>query len=387
MDFMENVVFINSLKPRIAYGVTGRSDFGTNRSMSTYSADGEYFMDGAWVVGYSPSRNANPQLGWEKLTSINAGFDFSVLNNRLYGSIEWFNRQSSDLLYNYRAPQPPFVHNTILVNVGTTENKGIEAALNGIIIKNRDWGWNTGLNFSYGTSKVKSLSDQIYHATHIDMYRKPGIGTDEYFFRYTDGSKVGQFYGYEHAGVNEQGNLLIYNDKGEKVTVSNAKNEYKKEIGNGAPTTFLSWNNTVRYKNFDLSAFCRGGFGFEIFNMRRYGMGLIRSGTDNVLRDAYTDYADVTQDGGGVITSFFLEKGNYFKIENITLGYNVPLTSNRLIENFRISLTAKNVYTFTDYKGNDPSIVNVNGLTPSIDINNAYPLASQFSLGVNVTFK
>jgi hypothetical protein len=386
MSFMSNMTSINSLKPRVAYGVTGRSDFDTNRSMSTYSNDGEYLMDGSWVVGYSPALNANPNLGWEKLQSINVGIDFSFWN-RLTGSIEWFNRQSSDLLYNYVAPQPPFIHSNILVNLGTTENKGIEVALDGSIIKKRDWGWNSGINYSYGTTTLTKLSDQIYNAAYVRLYRKPGIGTDEYFFYTFEGSKVGQFYGYEHAGISEDGYLLIYNDNGEKVTISEAKEEYKKNIGNGSPTSYLSWSNTFRYKNIDLTAFCHGAFDFEIFNMRRYGMGLIRSGADNVLRDAYTKYANLTQDGGGVITSYFLEKGDYFKIDNITLGYNVPLSSRRFIENFRITLTAKNIYTFTGYTGNDPSIVNVNGLTPSIDVNTAYPLATQFSLGVNLIFK
>ena len=129
----------------------------------------------------------------------------------------------------------------------------------------------------------------------------------------------------------------------------------------------------------------RGAFGFEIFNMRKYGMGLKGSGTDNVLRKAYTDYADVNS-SGGIISSYFLEKGDYFKLDNVTLGYTLTPKSRQLVESFRIYLTAKNVFTLTGYEGNDPSIVTSTGITPGIDSNSAYPQATQVSLGITLRF-
>lgn len=118
-----------SLKPRISYGVTGRSDFDAYRSLSTYSGYGVYLIDNEWIKGYAPSLNANPDLAWEKSTAFNVGVDFVAFDSRLRGSVEYFDRRSQDLLYNYTAPQPPFIYNTILVNVGTTKNTGIEASL------------------------------------------------------------------------------------------------------------------------------------------------------------------------------------------------------------------------------------------------------------------
>ncbi len=385
MGFMKNASHIvKSLKPRISYGVTGRSDFDSYLSLATYSTKGSYFMDGQWVKGYAPSVNANPELGWEKSISTNVGIDF-VLWNRLRGSIDWFDRQSKDLLYNYTAPQPPFVYSTILVNVGTTQNQGIEVAIDGDIFKGTKVEWTSGINYSYGTTKLKVLSNNMYQASYVDLYQKPGVGSSEYFFRVQEGGKVGQFYGYEYAGV-EDGKMMIYTDQGEKVPVTEADVKYKRYIGNGTPTSYASWSNTLRYKNFDLNIFIRGAFGFDIFNMRKYGMGLQGCGTDNVLRDAYLKDKDIVT-GGGVISSFFLEKGDYVKLENVTLGYNFTPKPNKILEGMRVFLSAKNLFTLTGYSGNDPSIVSVNGLKPGVDTNSAYPVATQVSVGVTLRFK
>lgn len=384
MPFMHNyTTVVNSLKPRVSYGVTGRSDFDAYQSLATYSSKGSYFIDGKWVTGYAPSVNANNELGWEKSTAFNVGVDF-MFWNRLHGSIEYFDRRSQDLLYNYTAPQPPFVYSTILVNVGTTKNTGIELALDGDILVNTPVTWSSGINYSYGTTKLTKLSNDIYQASYLDLYQKPGVGTSEYFFRVQEGGKIGQFYGYEYAGV-EDGNMLIYNKDGEKVPVTKADPVDKRYIGNGAPSHFLSWNNTLRWRNWDLNIFFRGAFGFEIFNMRKYGMGLKGAGTDNVLRSAYLDDKDITT-GGGVISSFFLERGDYFKLENVTLGYTFTPKNRKLLENLRVYLSAKNLFTLTGYSGNDPSIVSTNGITPGVDSNSAYPTATQLSLGVTVTF-
>ncbi len=376
---------IQSLKPRFSYGVTGRSDFDAYRSLATYTSSGNYLIDGNWVTGYRPSVNANPKLGWEKSTSANYGIDFMFFN-RLYGSVEYFDRRSQDLLYNYTAPQPPFIYSTILVNVGTTKNTGVELTLTGDVFVDTPVKWTTGVNYSYGTTKLTKLSNDVYQASYLDLYQKPGVGISEYFFRVAEGGKIGQFYGYEYAGYDEDHNMLIYNAEGEKVPASSADPSDKKYIGNGAPSHFLTWNNTLRWTNFDLGVMFTGAFGFDIFNMRRYGMGLIGSGQDNVLRSAYLDDRDV-HTGGGVISSYFLEKGDYFKLENVTLGYTIPFKNRRLVDSLRVYLSAKNLFTLTKYSGNDPSIVTSTGITPGVDSNSAYPSATQVALGVTFRFR
>ena len=346
-----------SLKPRISYGVTGRSDFDAYKSLSTYSSRSSYFLNNQWVVGYAPSLNANPDLAWEK----------------------------SDLLYNYTAPQPPFIYDNILVNVGTTKNTGLEISLDYDVLSKTAVKWTTGVNWSTGSTKLTKLSSDVYKAAYLDLYLKPGLGTSEYFFRVEEGGTIGQFFGYEHAGVDENGMLLIYDNDGEARPVAQADPAWKRNIGNGAPKHFLSWSNSFRYKNFDLSLLFRSALGYKIFNMRKYGMGLKNCGTDNVLRTAYTDYNNINS-SGGVISSYFLENGNYFKLDNVTLGYTFTPKKRELIESLRVYLTAKNLFTLTAYEGNDPSIVTSNGITPGIDSNSAYPQATQLSLGVTLRF-
>ena len=374
-----------SLKPRISYGVTGRSDFDAYRSLSTYSSYGAYLIDGEWINGYAPSLNANPDLAWEKSTAFNIGLDFVALNSRLRGSVEYFDRRSQDLLYNYTAPQPPFIYSTILVNVGTTKNTGIEVSLEYDVLAKTALRWTTGVNWSMSETKLMKLSSDVYQMAYLDLYQKPGPGSSEYFFRVEEGGKIGQFYGYEHAGIDENGLLLIYDNEGNKVNASQADPSYKRNIGNGAPRHFLSWSNSFKYKSWDLSMLFRSALGYQIFNMRKYGMGLKGAGTDNVLRTAYTDYSNV-ESSGGIISSYFLENGNYVKLDNVTIGYTYRPKKRELVESLRVYLTAKNVFTLTGYEGNDPSIVTSTGITPGIDSNSAYPQATQLSLGITLRF-
>ncbi len=374
-----------SLKPRVSYGVTGRSDFNAYQSTPTYTANGAYYMDGKWVTGYAPSSNANTLLGWEKSKALNIGIDFEAIGSRLRGSVEYFDRRSEDLLYTYTAPQPPYVWDNILVNVGTTKNTGIEISLSYDVFAKKDFKWTTTANWSHGTTKFTKLSNDIYKTSYIDLYQKPGVGTNEYFFRVQEGGKVGQFWGFEYAGHDDNGNMLVFNKNNEAVLTTNVDASDKRYIGNGAPSDFLSWSNYWQYKNWDLSILFRGAFGFDIFNMRKYGMGLQLCGTDNVLRNAYIDDKDV-KSGGGVISSYFLEKGNYMKLDNVTLGYNFIPKNKEVLESVRLYIAAKNLFTLTGYKGNDPSIVTQTGVTPGVDVNSAYPTATQVSFGVTVRF-
>ena len=381
-SFMEPAsTVLKSLKPRFSYGVTGREPSDSYQSLSTYSQRHQYYIDGEWVVGYAPSSNANPILSWEKSESYNIGVDFDFWN-RLRGSVEYYIRRSPDLLYQYTAPQPPYVHPTILVNVGTTTNRGIEVSLNGDILSGKEVDWTMGVNYAYGRTYLTKLSSDIYKAAYLDLYQKPGVGTSEYFFRVEEGGEIGQFYGYEYAGTDESGNMLLYDNDGNKQPVGSADATWKRKIGNGAPKHTLSWSNQLSWKGFDLSILFTGAFDYDIFNMRKYGMGLQGCGTDNVLRTAYTKDKDV-KTGGGVISSYFLEDGSYFKLDNITLGYNWQW-QNKVVDGLRLYVTAKNVATFTGYSGNDPSIVAVNGITPGVDTSSAYPTATQFCLGVTL---
>lgn len=383
MPFMNGISIVNSLKPRVSYGVTGRSDFDPYLSQQTYKADGQYYMDGSWNTGFAPSVNANAALAWEKAVVTNVGIDFSLWN-RLRGSIEYYDRQSKDLLYRYTAPQPPFVYDKILVNVGTIQNRGFELSLDGDILTRTKVKWTSGILLSEGSTRLKVLSNDVFQSSYLDLALKGGPGTSEYFFRVEEGGKIGQFYGLKTAGVDDNGNMLVYNKADEIIPIGDAKIADKRFIGNGIPKFFLSWNNTFRYKNFDLNLFWRGAFGFDIYNNRLYGMGLEGCGSANVLSSAYE--TDLKQPGG-LISSYYLEKGNFFKLENVTLGYNFKPRENKYVNDLRVYLSAKNLVTITNYSGNDPSTVAVNGLEPGIDNSGSYPQATVVSLGLTIHFK
>lgn len=381
-EFMEPAKgVLKSLKPRFSYGVTGREPGDSYQSLATYATRYQYFMDGEWIVGYAPDKNANPILSWEKSESYNIGVDFDLWN-RLRGSIEYYIRRSPDLLYNYTAPQPPYVHPSILVNVGTTTNRGVEVSLNGDIFTGKKFSWNMGVNYAYGRTYLTKLSNDVYQASYLELYQKPGVGTSEYFFRVEEGGEIGQFYGYQFAGIDGNGNMLVLDNEGNAQSVGSADASWKRYIGNGTPKHMLSWTNRLEFYNFDLSILFTGAFDFDIFNMRKYGMGLSGCGTDNVLRTAYTTDKYV-KTGGGVISSYFLEDGSYFKLDNITLGYTFRWKE-KLVEGLRLYLTAKNIATMTRYSGNDPSIVAVTGITPGVDSSSAYPTAAQLCLGITL---
>ena len=382
MDFMQSVRWITSLKPRVSYGVTGRRG-GSNVSRPTYGSHGQYYMDGEWVKGYRPATNANPDLRWEKLVAVNAGIDFVLFNNRLRGSLDLYDRRSPDLLYNYTAPQPPFIHSSILVNVGETQNLGAELSLDGDIIMKKNFSWTSGINASTGYSKIRTLSNQIYGASYIDMLGTGGLGQTSYYYRYTEGSRIGTLYGYEAAGVNEYGDMMVYDNDGNVITAASANAAFKRYIGNTIPKLFLSWNNTFRYKNFDLSIFMNGAFGHMIYNNRRAG-NLQSSGNANVFRTAYTRDKDV-REYGGVVTSYFLEHGDFMKIQNVSLGYTLTPKS-EIIRSLRVFLTATDLYTITGYTGTDPALLSTNGLTPGVDNGTGYPETRVVTLGATVTF-
>ena len=383
MDFMKNATWVNSLKPRISFGVTGRRG-GSNVSRPTYGSHGQYYMDGQWILGYRPAANENPDLRWEKLVAYNLGVDFSFFNNRLRGSLDLYDRESPDLLYNYTAPQPPFIHSSILVNVGRTRNLGAELSVSGEIIQKKNFSWTSGINASVGYSKIVSLSNQIYGASYIDMLGTGGLGQTSYYYRYTEGSRLGTMYGYEAAGVNENGDMMVYDNDGNVITAASADASYKRYIGNTIPKLFLSWNNTLRYKNWDLNIFMNGAFGHMIYNNRRAG-NLIGSGNANVFRTAYTRDSAI-REYGGVVTSYFLERGDFMKIQNITLGYTFLPKKKDVLQSLRVFLTASDLYTFTGYTGTDPALLSTNGLTPGVDNGTGYPETRVVTLGATLTF-
>ena len=199
--------------------------------------------------------------------------------------------------------------------------------------------------------------------------------------------EIGSFYGLKYAGVDENGNMLVWKDAkegGEKILANGeASDADKTYIGHGTPRYILSWGNTLRYKDFDLSLYFQGRFDYSILNMYQMYYGLVAEPGINLIQDAYEKNGDIKS--GKVVCDYFLENGNYFKLDNITLGWN-PKVKTDWISNLRVYATMKNVFTLTKYSVMDPTSVNMNGLEPGISGLDVYPSARSFTFGVQITY-
>lgn len=383
MNFMQNVVFVNDLKIRGGFGVAGREGFDRYTSAATYSGAGRYMADGAWLRVFGPGNNPNPDLKWERAINYNLGLDFGIFNNRLSGSIDVYQRMSKDMIFDYDAPVPPMIHDRIFVNVGTIQNRGLELNLDYQVVNSQDFSYNINLVGSYNKSIIKSLSNDKYNRPFFDDYDLPSPGNPGRAYRNMEGHEIGSFYGLRYAGVDEMGRFLIYNKKGEKVLSSTKTEEDKAFIGNGIPKIQLSWNNSVRYKNFDLTLYFRGYFKYDILNLKQMYYGLQSVSNVNLLQDAFDRNAAIKSEKE--LSDYFLEKGDFLKLDVANLGYNMKFKNFRYINNMRVYFAVKNVFTITKYSGLDPAQVEITGFRPGIEDKGGYPTVRTFTLGLKVS--
>ena len=387
MGFMEGTRgWLDELRLRASYGVTGRNAGGDYASLSTYSSKGsQYLMDGEWVPGYGISRNSNPNLGWETAVVYDYGVDFEMLNHRLSGSLEYFDRRSEDLLYDYTAPQPPYVYSSITLNLGSTWNRGVELALNWRDNINRDWRYNIGATYSYSDARLHSIGNDVYAASYIDLGSAGGLGSSDHRFRLEEGTRIGTLRGFKYAGYTDDGQLLHETADGGTATKTSVKDDDKVTIGNTLPKHSFSLYFTVNYKQWDLTVNTRGLAGMDIWNNQLQSYGYPGVSAENLLKSAYTKYPYLTADNN-YLNSFFLEKGDWFKVEKISIGKNFRIPQNKFnFERVYIYLAATNLLTLTKFTGVDPSTVSSIGLEPGIaGSTNLY--ASRITLGVTAQF-
>lgn len=380
---------INDLKLRASYGETGRSGFPRYTSLSRYTGYGRYLNDdGQWIQVYGPANNYNANLQWEKAIAYNIGVDFALFDNRVSGSLDWFTRKSTDLLSNYDVPVGSYVQEQIFVNVGNTQSRGFELSVNWDAVKGKDFRYTASFIGSYAKSKLGSWSDQTFHSAYRYLQDLPSPGNPGPAYRLEDGVELGSFYGYKYAGVDADGKILIWKDGvvgKEKIIASSEGNADRDRtyIGHGMPRFELSLGNTISYKNIDLSLFFRSRLDYQILNLYQMYYGLQAEPGVNLLRDAYGRNGQITS--GKVITDYFLEDGDYLKLENVTLGWS-PKLGVKQINNFRVYATVRNAFTITGYSGLDPATVGVVGLTPGYGDLNVYPTTRTFSFGAQITF-
>ena len=386
-NFMKDITWIDDLKIRGDYGVTGNQDFGSYNSISTMSGFGDYYYNGKYFQVWGPGNNVNPDLKWEKGKNWNIGLDFSVLNNRIYGSLNYFNRRQQDLLGNYTVPVPPNIHNETFVNVGTMKNSGFEFDLNFNVVDTKDFSYSFGVIGSTMSNKFVDFSNSEYVGRDYDNRVSTSDPYPDYTLqRIEKGQSVGNFHMWRYAGISSEGEWLVYDKDGDIIRASQATDDDRCIVGNGMPKFTMSTTHNFRYRNFDLALFFRGAFDYDIFNIHDFYYGT-RNFTGNQLKKAYGKNFDISPNATTVVSDYFLERGDYFKLDMITLGYTLRLPQCRFLDRVRVYGSVKNVFTLTKFSGVDPTSYDVNGLEPGATGSRSYyPQTRQFIAGVQIDF-
>lgn len=392
--YWENDIF-SQLKARVGYGVTGALPGPNGLAQDLWVYD---FGGGGTV---SKARDANPDLKWEEKAEINIGVDYTMLDDKLSGSIDVYQRNITDFILEVAVDVTQFPSGTQYQNAGELQTRGLEISLDYDAIQNQDLFWNTGLVFStYKTTLEEFIIDEQMRAN----LGAPGQNSTN-MVRVAVGEEIGQIWGPVFSGqvandgspimvdLNGDGNLIV--DQGSAL----ADDGDFKQLGNGIPDFEIGWTNNLSWKNWDLNAFFRGAFGHSLVNTYRAFYEPIDPGAINSYNRVITDKAveglTVAQ-----FSSLYVEKADFVKLDNVTLGYNFDVSDIESFRSIRAYFSIENAFTITNYTGIDPEPVLVdpgtvdNGgrlgggdvLSPGIDRRNNYFTARTFTFGVNIGF-
>jgi hypothetical protein len=397
-EFMKNVSWVNFLKLRLGYGVTGNQDAISAYSTLLLLGGSSHYFDPSnsanqYPEAYSTSQNQNPDLKWEERKGKNVGLDFALFNNIITGDMNYFNDKTVNLLYNYTLPSPPYYpvppnnQAVVLANVGDLTNKGFELSLNAKIISQRDLTWTVGGQISFVKTTVTNLSGSFQgHKITTDniaggVAEGRGLSSNPITFL-----KLGYspyvFYLPHYEGVDKSGNQLFDSAGVAKVPYAHSTNYYI----DPAPKFSYGLNTTVTYGNLSLSVFARGVYGQKIFNntaldyaniTRLPGNNIFKAGLTNGIRDNAT------------ASDLYLEKASYLRLDNLTVGYNFSKIKG--IQSLRLYATGRNLFVITKYDGLDPEIRNADSNQSYIDATYGgdayYPRTRSFVLGLNLSFQ
>ncbi|KAA6343698.1 TonB-dependent receptor SusC [termite gut metagenome] len=372
--------WLNNLKFRLGFGITGNQDgIGEYKSLAILGADGASYYDSTtstWKKSYAPVQNINPDLKWESTSQYNIGLDFSLFH-KITGTLELYYKKTTDLLWTYPVPQPPYLVGTMLANVGDLSNKGAELTLSADLITTKDFTWDTDVTFSYNKQNIDKLSNEVFQESGLKSGSLHGLrGMSGLFSQIVkEGYPAGAFYGPKCAGIDADGTYLI-----EKDSNGNPVNEY---LGSAQPKFNLGFSMNFTYKGFDLNVATYGMFGQKVLNATAMSMyDPTRLPAQNVL----DDFVNSGIQSDPIFSEYWVEDGSFFRLQSATLGYTLPKTKNIGIQKVRFYLTGENLLVLTGYSGTDPE-VSIDGLdNPGIDRYNFYPRPRTISLGLNVTF-
>ena len=387
--FMQGLPGVSEIKLRAGIGVTGTIASSPYLSQISYNFDRAQgaFIGGKWVPGFIPARNFNPNLRWEKKEEVNAGMDFGFLKNRINGSVDYYSRKVKDLLYDFPVPVPPYLTSSMLINAGTMQNSGLEVLLNIVPVQTPNLQWNTGFTYSTNKNKLVSLSNDQFEAAN-DFFDAGYTGEPIQVstHRVKVGEPIGRFFVLKSVGLDDKGAWLVENKDGEIIPIADAKPEDRQYYGNGIPKHNVGWNNSVRFKNFDLAVNMRGAFGYDILNFQSMFYNNPKNKAYNMLSTAYDPIDGKVLNNDLVYVSHYIENGNYWKIDNVTFGYTLPANLIKGMKNARVFVSGLNLVTLTGYTGIDPEGVSMTGFFPGSDQRDKYPTTRTFTAGLSVTF-
>lgn len=380
--FLRDVSFINDLKLRAGYGETGNEGFDAKVASRMYSADTWFLQDGNWFRTYGVMHNQNPDIKWEVKKEYNLGLDFSILENKLSGRIDFYKRKIDDLIYDISVSQPPAIHDKTTMNVGSMQNTGYEFELNYKAVSNEHFTYITGIVASHNKSTLNTLWGS---QTFTDRKDFPAPGSPGSAVRLYPGEDIGRFYIWKFAGFTDDGYWKLYDKDGNIFDVRERSKTVgdKAFVGNGIPTLQLSWNNQFSYKNWDASIYMRSWIGHDVFNMINMYYSLPNVKGQNVLAEAYDKHKNIK--GEKELSDYWLEKGTFLKVDALNIGYSFNTNVIKPIKSLRIYATARDLFVFTNYTGLDPE-VNINGLEPGFEERNVYPKTRTFMMGLQVNF-
>ena len=392
--FLSSVKPISMLKLRTGLGQAGNlGGISAYTTMNTVRQTGIISVNNSPTVTLGMVRNNNPDLKWETKTTFNIGADLGFFANRLMLTAEYYYSKTSDMLYAYEVPVPPFAYNTLLANIGSMSNRGFEIGLSVLPISKKDMELNINMNLSFQSNKLISLSGD-YKGMNMTAADITAIGSldgagqnggDNNVVYQIVGQPLGVFYLPHCKGlVKHENGSYFYDiedlDHDGKIDLSDGGDRYI--AGQATPKVTLGSNISFRYKDFYIALQMNGAFGHKIFN----GTGLAYTSMAcfpdyNVLKGA--PEKNITDQR---VSDYWLEKGDYLNFEHLTIGYNVPLKSN-VIRSLRVSCNISNLCTITGYKGLTPMINSyVVNSTMGIDDKRSYPLYRTYSLGLSVQF-
>ena len=384
-----NLENVDQLKLRVGYGVTGNEPVERYAYVQKLGAEESLgYINSEFKTAIGPQSNPNPDLKWEEKSELNVGVDFVVLDSKLSGSLDYFNRTTSDLLRNTPVSTPPNIYSSTLLNLGELETKGYEVSLNYSAISKDDFSWSVGLNLSTNETILINLSDIDDYVTYSGDLGPPGYnGTKVIVLE--EGAELGNIRAGVFAGYNDLGEALVINQETGETTTDKNLDRDGVIVGNAFPDYNFGISQNLKYKNWDLNMLLRGAVGHSIVNVPRvHWEHPLLSGRQNF---AVTEYFNPDDSELSAYHSGLVEKGDFIKLDNASLGYNFSLGSDSKIESLRMYISGNNLFTITDYSGSDPEVrySDFDGdiLTPGMDRRTANYLPTRsFTLGLNIKF-